>query len=207
MLRDDRDARTALALLAQHAERIPRGRADAEATMLRIEALLTLGLKDEALSLLDRVPLASLPNRDEQLVVRGELRAAKGAGEKRSRISTTFYETARLPAASAKVPQHPRTCAVGACLRAQPTWRPGWRSRRPRPVRATFPRRAVCRPGRLALERGAMNRRASLAGVVAATSAFASFAHAQPMVVVLGDATCPSVDMIRAALPAARPDG
>jgi hypothetical protein len=52
-----------------------------------------------------------------------------------------------------------------------------------------------------------MNRCAFLAGVVTATSAFASFAHAQPTVVVLGDATCPSVDMIRAALPAARPVG
>jgi hypothetical protein len=35
--------------------------------------------------------------------------------------------------------------------------------------------------------------------------AFATFAHAQPMVAVLGDATCPSVAMIRAALPAAWP--
>jgi hypothetical protein len=34
---------------------------------------------------------------------------------------------------------------------------------------------------------------------------FATFAHAQPRVVVLGDATCPSVDMIQAALPAAQP--
>jgi hypothetical protein len=39
------------------------------------------------------------------------------------------------------------------------------------------------------------------------TSAFATFAHAQPMVVVHGDAACPSVDMIRAALLAARPEG
>jgi len=52
-----------------------------------------------------------------------------------------------------------------------------------------------------------MNRRFLSAGMVAITSAFASFAHAQPMVVVLGDANCPSVDMIRAALPAARPVG
>ena len=43
-------------------------------------------------------------------------------------------------------------------------------------------------------------------GAVAVASAFATFAHAQPMVVVLGDATCPSVDMIRTALPAAWPD-
>jgi len=53
-----------------------------------------------------------------------------------------------------------------------------------------------------------MNRRRLLAaGVVAMTSALAAFAHAQPMVVVRGDATCPSAEMIRAALPVAPPDG
>jgi predicted negative regulator of RcsB-dependent stress response len=77
-LRDGHDARTSLALLAQHAEQFPDGALASEATMLRIEALLALGLKNEALSVLDKVPLTSLPNRDEQLVVRGELRAAKG---------------------------------------------------------------------------------------------------------------------------------
>jgi hypothetical protein len=44
-------------------------------------------------------------------------------------------------------------------------------------------------------------------GVVALTAAFAASAHAQPSVVVHGDAACPSVDMIRTALTAARPDG
>jgi hypothetical protein len=43
--------------------------------------------------------------------------------------------------------------------------------------------------------------------MVAMTWALATVAHAQPMLMVLGDATCPSVDMIRAALPAARPEG
>jgi hypothetical protein len=38
-------------------------------------------------------------------------------------------------------------------------------------------------------------------------SALANVAHAQPTLVVQGDAACPSVDMILAALPAARPDG
>jgi hypothetical protein len=43
--------------------------------------------------------------------------------------------------------------------------------------------------------------------MVVVTSAIAPCAHAQPTVVVRGDATCPSVDMIRAALLAARPSG
>lgn len=47
----------------------------------------------------------------------------------------------------------------------------------------------------------------SFAGVVAVTSAFATLAHAQPTVVVRGDDTCPSLDMIRAALPTSWPDG
>jgi len=52
-----------------------------------------------------------------------------------------------------------------------------------------------------------MNRRClSSLGVVAVVSSFSTVAHAQPIVVVHGDTTCPSVDMILAALPAARPD-
>jgi len=53
-----------------------------------------------------------------------------------------------------------------------------------------------------------MNRRhLSSACIVAITLAFATLVRAQPTVLVQGDATCPSVDMIRAALPAARPAG
>ena len=75
-LRDGHDARTALVLLAQYAGRFPGGAFASEATVLRIEALLALGRGHEALALLDGVSLASLPNQDEQRVVRGELRAA-----------------------------------------------------------------------------------------------------------------------------------
>lgn len=102
MLRDSHDARAALALLAQHAERFPHGALASEATMLRIEALLALGRQGEALSVLDRVPLASLPNRDEQFVVRGELRAANRRWRE---AEQDFNETLRargLPAARAK---------------------------------------------------------------------------------------------------------
>jgi tetratricopeptide (TPR) repeat protein len=101
-LRDGHDARTSLALLAQHAEQFPDGALASEATMLRIEALLALGLKNEALSVLDKVPLASLPNRDEQLVVRGELRAAKGRWREAKEDFNDALRDRSLPAASAR---------------------------------------------------------------------------------------------------------
>jgi hypothetical protein len=77
-LRDDRQAQAALAILGEHARQFPNGILRSEASLLRIEALLALGRKDEALSVLDRAPIASAPNRDEQLVLRGELRSSNG---------------------------------------------------------------------------------------------------------------------------------
>ena len=101
-LRDGHDARTSLALLAQHAEQFPDGALASEAAMLRIEALLSIGLKDEALSALDKVPLASLPNRDEQLVVRGELRAAKGRWREAKQDFDEALRDRNFPATSAR---------------------------------------------------------------------------------------------------------
>ena len=101
-LRDGHDARTSLALLAQHAEQFPDGALASEATMLRIEALLALGLKDEALSALDKVPLASLPNRDQQRVVRGELRAAKGRWREAEQDFDEALRDRNLPVTSAR---------------------------------------------------------------------------------------------------------
>ena len=46
--------------------------------MLRAEALLGVGRNAEALSVMDRLALGALPNRNERLVLRGELRAAAG---------------------------------------------------------------------------------------------------------------------------------
>ena len=102
MLRDGHDARTALSLLTEHGERFPKGALSAEETMLRIEALLALGQRDEALAVLDRVPLASLPNRDEQLVVRGELRAANRRWREAKQDFDEELEAHVLPAASAR---------------------------------------------------------------------------------------------------------
>ncbi len=77
-LRDDHEPQTALALLGEHARQFPTGAFRSEANLLRIEALLALGRKDEALAMLDRAPIMAAPNRDEQLVLRGELRSTNG---------------------------------------------------------------------------------------------------------------------------------
>ena len=77
-LRKQRDPRAALALLEDHAKRFPETVLAPEAAMLRTEALLGLGRKTEALSELDHLALGSMPNQDERLVLRGELRASAG---------------------------------------------------------------------------------------------------------------------------------
>jgi len=77
--------------------------------VLRIEALLALARRDEALSILDGIGLASLPNPDEQLVVRGELRAGKARWVGARRAQPAGRER--------QGPEHPRTRAVGAGCR------------------------------------------------------------------------------------------
>ena len=77
-LRKQHDPQSALALLEDHAKRFPATLLAPEAAMLRAEALLGLGRKAEALSVLDHLSLASMPNPNERLVLRGELRAAAG---------------------------------------------------------------------------------------------------------------------------------
>lgn len=101
-LRDGRDARGALALLGQYTARFPAGVLTSEATMLRVEALLALARLDEALAVLDWMPLASLPNRDEPLVVRGELRAGRGRWDEAKQDFDGVLGERSLPAASAK---------------------------------------------------------------------------------------------------------
>jgi len=77
-LRKQHDPQAALALLEDHAKRFPGSMLGPETAMLRVEALLGLGRKAEALSELDDLALRSMPNPDERLVLRGELRAAAG---------------------------------------------------------------------------------------------------------------------------------
>jgi hypothetical protein len=101
-LRDGHDAKAALALLEQHSERFPHGALAAEASVLRTEALLALGRRDEALAVLDGAALESLPNRDEQRVVRGELRASHRRWREASQDFDGVLRDQNLPAATAR---------------------------------------------------------------------------------------------------------
>jgi tetratricopeptide (TPR) repeat protein len=76
-LRRDRDARTALALLDQHARDFPAGALRLEADVARVDALLALGRSAEALGLLERLPIDRLGRGAELRVLRGELRAQR----------------------------------------------------------------------------------------------------------------------------------
>ena len=78
LLRTEHNPKAALALLDEHAKRFPETVLAPEAWMFRAEALLGMGRKAEALSVLDGLPLASMPSRNERLALRGELRSAAG---------------------------------------------------------------------------------------------------------------------------------
>jgi len=78
LIRAEHNPKAALALLDEHAGRFPESVLAPEAGMFRVEALLALGRKEEALSVLDSLPLAAMPSRNERLVLRGELRSAAG---------------------------------------------------------------------------------------------------------------------------------
>lgn len=73
-LRQRRDGASALALLDEYAGRFPGGTLAAEATRARIDALLLLERRDEALRSLDAASLEPLGRSQELLVIRGELR-------------------------------------------------------------------------------------------------------------------------------------
>jgi TolA-binding protein len=79
------DAAGALERLQDYRARFPRGLLAREADVVRVDALLALGRKRDALAALEALPIAELPRRTELLVVTGELRASlgqcRGAGE------------------------------------------------------------------------------------------------------------------------------
>jgi hypothetical protein len=76
--RRDGNAEAALALLRAHESRFPHGALLVESKVARAEILLTLGRRDQALSVLDSLSLASLPRARELQTLRGELRARVG---------------------------------------------------------------------------------------------------------------------------------
>jgi hypothetical protein len=102
VLRDGHDPRTALALLAEHGRQFPAGAFASEAAMLRVEALLDVGRQTEALAILDQLPFETSPNRDEQIVVRGELRAATGRWRDAREDFDKLLGGHALPSGSAK---------------------------------------------------------------------------------------------------------
>jgi hypothetical protein len=76
-LRRERNPQKALVLLDAYASSFPHGTLGLEARVARVDAHLALGQKDEALALLERLPLERVGRGGELRLVRAELRAAR----------------------------------------------------------------------------------------------------------------------------------
>jgi hypothetical protein len=74
-LRVEANPRKTLALLDDYRTGFPEGYLHANAELLKVEALLALDRRSEALTLLEGLPLDGGPRDDERMVTRGELRA------------------------------------------------------------------------------------------------------------------------------------
>lgn len=77
-LRQRHDAQAALAALDDYERRFPAGALAPEAAAARIDALLALGRRAQALSRLEALSLDHLPRGAELRALRGELRAGRG---------------------------------------------------------------------------------------------------------------------------------
>lgn len=75
-LRRERNAARALTLLARYDAEFPHGVLSLEARVLRVDALLALGRRAEALAALDALPLDRVGRGTELRLVRAELRAS-----------------------------------------------------------------------------------------------------------------------------------
>jgi hypothetical protein len=75
-LRRERDAARALTLLGSYEAEFPHGVLSLEARVLRVDALLALGKRSEALAVLDALPLDRVGRGVELRLVRAELRAS-----------------------------------------------------------------------------------------------------------------------------------
>ena len=78
-LRQRHDAQAALAALDEYERRFPAGALAPEAAAARIDALLALGRRAQALSRLEALSLDRLPRGAELRTLRGELHAGRGA--------------------------------------------------------------------------------------------------------------------------------
>ncbi len=76
-LRQEGRPAEALATLESYAERFPGGGLRREAAVARVDALLALGRKEQALAVLEGLPLEEVGRADELRVIRGELKAAR----------------------------------------------------------------------------------------------------------------------------------
>jgi hypothetical protein len=74
-LRRERDAARALTLLGRYEAEFPHGVLSLEARVLRVDALLALGRRPEALAALEALPLDRVGRGTELRLVRAELRA------------------------------------------------------------------------------------------------------------------------------------
>jgi hypothetical protein len=96
-LRRERDAGRALTLLARYDAEFPHGVLSLEARVLRIDALLSLQRRSEALALLEALPLERVGRGTELRLVRAELRATTDCA---SALADFDHVLARGPAAS-----------------------------------------------------------------------------------------------------------
>ncbi len=77
-LRAEHSPQAALALLDRHGSELEKSSVSHEALLLRVEAMLKLERRSEALGILDAAPLAGVAASRTLLLIRGELRAAAG---------------------------------------------------------------------------------------------------------------------------------
>jgi hypothetical protein len=90
-LRNDHDPLAALAILDEHANRFPDSALAPEADLTRVDAMLALDQRPQALAILDRLGISTTTRGRELAVVRGELRVgAKRYAEAISDFSRTL---------------------------------------------------------------------------------------------------------------------
>jgi hypothetical protein len=96
-LRRDHDGASALRLLDEHGARFPGGVLALEAAVTRIDALLMLGQRAEALERLNRLPLARVGRRTELQLLRAELQAEQDCSKALADFDAVLAASASSP--------------------------------------------------------------------------------------------------------------